>query len=233
MLFYSQMLKEKLQQYFNKEIKNYELSLWAKEEYYKLMKGEYIEINKLVVYHFLRKISTFSLVPNDITDDYPCSDEEVEEIKDILNGNKDIHYTFNLKMYKNIFQNELYTMRLEKLKQLNEEIERLALDNKSQISSIVVNNVFKCKSFSFNDSYSLIDLFEENIRSIIAENMDCGEMMLDYRKSVGIYVGRSEKNKKSFVSDLKKLLDCVMGEKSFRVSIAYKKGTPYLSLVLL
>lgn len=57
--------------------------------------------------------------------------------------------------------------------------------------------------------------------------------MLDFRQSVGIYTGGREVNKKAFIPNLKKLLDCVIGDIPFKISIIYKKGKPNVSLVLL
>ncbi len=80
---------------------------------------------------------------------------------------------------------------------------------------------------------SLVELFENHIKGIIAENIDFEEEILDYRQYVGIYVGGSDINQINFISDINKLLECAMGDLFFRVSIVYKKGVPNLSLVLL
>lgn len=50
---------------------------------YELMKGEYIQLEKLQVYHFLKTISTFHVIPNDISEEYPCTEKEVQEILEI------------------------------------------------------------------------------------------------------------------------------------------------------
>lgn len=57
----SEVLKEKISLYFGGKIKKYDLGLWAMEAYYELMKGDYIEIEKLKIYHFLKIISTFHM----------------------------------------------------------------------------------------------------------------------------------------------------------------------------
>ena len=80
---------------------------------------------------------------------------------------------------------------------------------------------------------SLVELFEYHIKGIIAENIDFEEEVLDYRQSVGIYVGGSSINQINFIPNLNKLLECVMGDLFFRVSIVYKRGVPNLSLILL
>lgn len=52
MLINSFILEQKINQYFIHEITKQELGYWSKQAYYILMKGEYMEIEKLPVYHF-------------------------------------------------------------------------------------------------------------------------------------------------------------------------------------
>lgn len=81
MVINTEVLKQKINLYCNKEIEKEDLGLWAMEAYYALMRGEYIDIEKLKIYHFLRTISTFHMRPNDITGEYPCTENDVLEIK--------------------------------------------------------------------------------------------------------------------------------------------------------
>ena len=55
------ILKQKIDEYYNKTISKDDLGKWASKGYYALMKGEYIEIEKLEIYHFVRTISTFHI----------------------------------------------------------------------------------------------------------------------------------------------------------------------------
>lgn len=229
MVINSEVLEKKINQYFNNEINKTDLGLWAMEAYYALMKGEYIEIEKLQIYHFLRKISTFHTVPDDIAGEYPCSEEEVLEIEEILSGRKNINYTFNIKIFRNIYQSEIYKLRLEKFQELEEVIDGISSDS-DDISSSVVDKLIKYANQEVSEVQSLIDLFEIHIKGIIVENINFEEKILNYRQSVGIYVGNV--NKKNFIPDLKRLLKCVMGDMYFRISIIYNKGTPCLCFVL-
>jgi len=231
MIINSEVLVKKINQYFNNEINKTDLGLWAMEAYYALMKGEYIEIEKLQIYHFLRKISTFHIIPNDITGEYPCTEEEVLEIGEILSGRKNISYTFNIKIFRNIYQSEIYQLKLEKFQELEEVIDSISSDS-DDIPSSVVDKLIEYVNQEVSEVQSLIDLFEMHMKGIIAENIDFDEEIINYRQSVGIYVGGSNVNKKNFISDLKRLLKCVMGDMYFRISIIYNKGTPRLCFVL-
>lgn len=229
MVINSGVLEQKINQYFDNKINKDNLGLWAMEAYYALMKGEYIDIDKLPLYHFLRKLSTFHIVPDDMADEYPCSEKEVLEIRDVLCGKKDIHYTFNIKIYKNIYQKEPYRWKMDGLQRLRELIDKICVND---VSSAIMYQLMNYVNQETGEIHTLIDLFEMNIKDMIAENIDFDEEILDFRQSVGIYTGGSEANKKVFVPDLKRVLECVMGEKQFRISVIYKKGLPYLSMIL-
>lgn len=230
MLINSKQLKQKIEQYCNKAITKDELGLWSMQAYYELMKGEYIEIDKLQIYHFLRTISTFHQKPNDIADEYPCTEEEVINIKEILCGKKDIYYTFNIKIFKNIYQNEIYTNRWIKFEKLKKHIDEISL---GKIAPSIINEWIEYINQNVDEIQTLIDLLECHIKGMISENLDTEEKIIDFRQSVGIYAGGININKENFIPNLKKLLACIMGNTFFRVSVVYKKGIPYLSLILL
>ena len=229
MLVNAKQLEQKIDQYYHKIITKYELGLWSMQAYYELMKGEYIEIDKLQIYHFLRTISTFHQIPNDIADEYPCTEEEVLNMKEILCGKMDINYTFNIKISKNIYQNQNYKTRYMSFEKLQKNIEQLSLDN---IPPSIPDEWIEYINEDIKEVQTLIDLLECHIKGIITENIDLEEKIIDFRQSVGIYVGGANINKQNFIPNLKKLLDCIMGNIFFRVSIVYTKGTPHLSLLL-
>lgn len=229
MLVNAKQLEQKIDQYYHKIITKHELGLWSMQAYYELMKGEYIEIDKLQIYHFLRTISTFHQIPNDIADEYPCTEEEVLNMKEILCGKRDINYTFNIKISKNIYQNQNYKTRYMRFEKLQKNIEQLSLDN---IPPSILDEWIEYINEDIKEVQTLIDLLECHIKGIITENIDLEEKIIDFRQSVGIYVGGTNINKQNFIPNLKKILDCIIGNISFRVSIIYTKGTPHLSLLL-
>lgn len=229
MMINAECLEQKINQFFCGELSRKDLGLWSMQAYYALMKGEYIEIDKLSIYHFLKTISTFHTIPNDIADEYPCSEEEVKEIMEILCGKKDLCYTFNIRIYKNLYQKEPYKSRWEVFKQLRNDLEDIDAEN---IPSSLVNELVKYSKQNIDEINTLVDLLECHLKGIIADNINSEEEIIDFRQSIGIYVGRNV-NKENFTQNLKKLLECIMGESLFRISIAYKKGIAHLSFILL
>ena len=146
-----------------------------------------------------------------------------------MNWVYDLHYTFNIKIYKNIYQKEPYRWKMDGFQRLRELIDEICVND---VSPAIMDQLMNYVNQETGEIHTLIDLFEMNIKGMIAENIDFDEEILDFRQSVGIYTGGSEVNKKVFVPDLKRVLECVMGEKQFRISVIYKKGLPYLSMIL-
>ncbi|MCI9479995.1 MAG: hypothetical protein HFI21_13490 [Lachnospiraceae bacterium] len=226
----SKILKQKIDEYYKNNISKNELGRWAEEGYYALMKGEYIEIEKLEIYHFLRTISAFHLIPDDKKDEYPCSEEDVVKIREILYGRENTCYTFNVRIYQNLYLEEKYIAKLEEFKGLKEIIDIISLE---EVLPLQIDFLIKYGSHKPKEILTLVDLLEENIKDIIIENIDLDEKQLDFIQTVGIYAGGGSKiNRQNFLPSLNKLLDCVMGNIIFRISIIYKKGMPYLSIIL-
>ena len=226
----TKILEQKISQYDNGELTRKELGLCAMRAYYSLMRGEYVELEKLMVYHFLKTISTFHVVPDDLADEYPCSEEEVKDIMEILRGKKDLCYTFNIRIYENLYKKEPYKSKWEIFKQLRKDIEET---NKDRISPLVINELADYAKQSVDEICTLVDLLECHIKGIIMENINLKEGIVDFRQSVGIYVAGTMVNRENFIPNLKKLFSCIMGETYFRVSVVYKRGEPHLSLILL
>lgn len=80
---------------------------------------------------------------------------------------------------------------------------------------------------------NLIDLFEVHIRGILIENIDFDESSIfDYCRSLRIYAEDVTIDRVTFITNLKKLLECILGERGFRISIIYNKGIPNTMLVI-
>jgi len=90
------VLRKKLNQYFEGAITKEELGSWANKSYYELLRGDFVVIDKLAIFNFLKTVSRFHIVPNDIKDEFPCSENDICDIRDILNGKKNITYTMSI-----------------------------------------------------------------------------------------------------------------------------------------
>ena len=225
------LLKVKLRQYLSGKITKNEIGFWASSAYHCLMWGEYIEIDKLVVYHFLRNLSSIHAKPNDITDDYPCTDNEVKEILKVLNGEKNLSYSFNIMISKLAYErnNDVYMSKLKFFCEIKNNI--FEYSNGKPLNSAKMRELVDYSRKHIEEIITLTDLLESHLISILSENID-HEYEEFYLKKSCIHVGRKEIDKIDFVPNVLKLLECIMSDMCFRIFVQYRKGHPTISMIL-
>ncbi|MDO4261396.1 MAG: hypothetical protein Q4C82_04915, partial [Eubacteriales bacterium] len=96
-------LEEKLNCYFKGDISKEDLGAWAKKAYYDILRGGYVEIKKIVMYPFLKTISTFHVKESDKEDVFPCSEDDVKKIRDILNGVIEFEFDVELSIPSQVY----------------------------------------------------------------------------------------------------------------------------------
>jgi len=232
MEFNMTVLLTKLNQYYDSTLTRDELGSWARKAYYEILRGDFIVIDKIVIYRFLRTISTIHIVANDAKDEYPCSEEDVSAIHEILRGSKNAAHTLNIKLPTQIYDMFGDNINLDKSK-LNTLIDIREciseyLENKS-ISLDKREKLFLFSNQDFGSNRTLLDLLECHIVSILSDCIDYEEETLDFERSIGIFVGRKEINENLCLS-LLKLLDCAIGNTSFIICITYDKGKSNISI---
>ena len=73
-----------------------ELCLWSKEAYYCFLSDNFLDIEKIYTYPFIKSLSALNTLPDDTADDFPCSDHQLEKIIDIISGKKNYFYSYRL-----------------------------------------------------------------------------------------------------------------------------------------
>lgn len=229
------LLRDLLKKYFDQIITKEELGDWAEKKYFDLLKGDYIIIDNLKIYHFLRTLSRFNVIPDDIKDEYPCSEEEVKLIFDILNGDIDKILTFKIKLPKVVCENfcqrhnidKIYMNKFDKIKSyIIDCINGQEFSNKI-ISELILSSIENCK-----ETVTLINLLEANFVGILHENIDFNDEIFAYNRNVSIYAIRNKNDKTELFQSLLKILNCITGDSEFRVSVTYNKGVSNLSLLI-
>lgn len=229
------LLRDMLKKYFDQLITKEELGVWAKKKYFALVKGDYIVIDNLKIYHFIRTISRFHIVPDDIKDEYPCSEDEVKSIFDIINGDVDKTLTFKIKIPRAISDNfckqynidEFYMNKFDKIKK-----HMIEYNNGQALSNKKIRELILLSDDNHKNTGTLFNLLEDHFRGILYENVDWNDEIFECKKEVNIYVTRNENDKIELYSSLLKLLNCITGDSEFRVSVTYNKGRANLSLLI-
>lgn len=229
------LLKEMLNKYFDKRIKKEELGIWAEKIYYTLVKGDYIIVENLMIYHFIRTLSRCHIIPDNSKEEYPCSEEEIISIYKVLNGDINKRLTFKTKLPMVIFENfcqryninKIYISKFYKMKNYI-----IQCNNGQNLSTEKINEIMSLSINDNSETVTLVDLLEAHLAGILQENINFDDDVFNYEKNVGIYAVRNRNNKTEAISSLLRILNCITGDNEFRISVTYIKGTPNLCLLV-
>lgn len=225
MEYNAKKLLKKVEGYFTGEISKTELGRWANFAYYDLLKGSYIENEKIVIYPFLKVISTFHRMENDQEDVYPCTEEDVKMIRDILHGNKDFDFSVEMSIpiqvysmfeEKHIFNKE----RLELFVKLR-NILFLFFEQNNILSNEMIAQIESIISLKLQNK-TVKDLLEEYIQRFLRVLFEDYSMEMALQKNLKLYALKSEQN--IIVERLMSYLECYTGNRNFEVLVSYKEG---------
>ena len=225
MKFNRNKLYRKLEAYFTGKISKIELGRWANQAYYDILKGGYIENEKIVVYPFLRKIATFHLEENDKEDIYPCSEESVKKIWDILSGKVDTDFNIEVSLLV-----QIYTMFKEKIYydkekynlflKLRENIV-LYLKGKGQTDNNIKMQLEEIRYWN-SQKETIQDLLEMHIIQFL------NSFFSDHFK---LFVKESKQNN-ILAERFLNYLDSYLGNRNFYLLVSYSNGKPNIFLVV-
>lgn len=224
-------IKERLDNYFLGNLTKEELGKWASLAYYDLLKGEYLEIKKIIAYPFLKLISTFHIEADDAKDIFPCSIKKIRFIRDILSGK----------------HNEAYSIEIGIPWDINAE--RFGLDSgkKAQyIKLISILNKYSNKQTLTEEDYeecinilkltadkpgTIQSILENYITSFLKNNIDWEEKSLEFHQRIGLYV-RKGRTEKDMLSKVIAYLECYIGERNLGVDILFTSGVPQIIITV-
>ena len=221
MKYNRQKLLKKIDDFFLGAISKMDLGTWANRAYYDLLRGGYIEIEKIVIYPFVKVISTFHLRENDKDDFHPCTEEKVKLIRDILSGKRNFEFAVVMSIPPQIYSviNEEYPYYKEKQEFFN-KLRESAICYSEQIKMFC--DEMELITCSKNENKIIPDLLEERIiryiKILVKKDMD----ELELHKKMKLYAQKTEKN--TFAERLDNYLECYIGNKNFQLFITYENG---------
>ncbi|MBD5542325.1 MAG: hypothetical protein HDR00_14275 [Lachnospiraceae bacterium] len=216
-------IKKKVRGYFEGIYSKEELGKWAKEAYVDLLKGGYIESEKIVLYPFIKTISRFHIEINEIEEQYPCSEDDIKSIYAILNGEKDFAFQVELAIPQ-----QVYTMFGERA--------YLDISKRKEIAEIREKvSDYLCEENDFCNAYkqiisqlkvkkkeTVLDMLEEQIFKISMALFETKENQIYRKEELRLYPQKTDR-----VCMLDKLidyLDCYLGKRNFNVLVTYSNG---------
>ncbi|MGC6768255.1 hypothetical protein [Enterococcus sp. LJL51] len=225
---YSKVLLEKIQRYMDKEISKDELGEWSKYEYYKLLTGDYIYIDKLITYKFLKKLSEFHIEKDEIKDEYPTTLDEIKEIQGILQGKIDTIITGSIRIFPKYLEKHLGNKEVLKIISCKRNVQNtLGNKEKMQVYFDQLTEIFQKKRTS---PITIINFLEGFVLELI-ENLSTVSNGVS-SSNFSLYLRKEDRSEEKRTDKLLDLLACILGEKSFEVSIMYNQGIPYLSALV-
>lgn len=220
-------LKERVEKYFFGNLSKEELGKWANELYYDLLRGEYLEVKKIVAYPFLRKLSTIHIKEDETKDIFPCSINEVKIIKDILEGKKNQTYSVEIGIPWTIKGIALDVEKKEKYEELINVLSKYSnRDIMDDMDLKVCSNVLE----TIDDKEGTLQyILESHIKSFLENNIDWEEKSLDLNHNLGLYSKKAKKEDK-IINKIKDYVSCYIGEKNLGVDIIFISGIPQIIL---
>lgn len=233
MKFNTNELMEKIDSYFAGETTKTDLGSWASKAYYDLLKGGYIENEKIVIYPFLKVISSFHLKENDKRDEYPCTEENVKTVQNILHGK--IDFDFNIEMSIPI---QTYTMfkensffdegRRDVFFEFQGTLARYFEQGCSFGNEIEMHLVRVMHLEHQNET--VLGLLEEHIFKCLRVLFKIGSVEIGGQENLKLYAKKTETN--IIAKSLLDYLDCYVGNKNFQLLISFKNGVSSILVVV-
>lgn len=222
-------LKDKLNEYYSKAIPKEVLGKWANEEYYNILCGDYIIIDNLKTYKFLKTIATFHLEPNDAKDEFPCTEEDILNISRILSGEKDIVFIGNIKVHNSIYDRFSIGGKLDWFLKVREIVNYYL-----ETTEILFESRKMLKSFTEQkgELKTIIDILEMQVSGMVSNLfLDTNEELLS-KEDFRLFVGQKEFVQQNSYIRLLNLLDCLVGNNYFGVNIIFESGRSNITLLI-
>ena len=227
-------LKEKIDNYFTGIISKTELGKWASYAYYDLLKGGYVECEKIVLYPFLKEISTFHLEENDIEDIYPCSEESVKTIQDIVSGKQNFDFDIQTSLSGNVY--DMFRERLY----FEQERRNVFLEMREAMAHCFeTNGISKDCAILYLEKITCMERQENTIQGLLEQHIfrllkaiiDNETAETSGKTKFKLFAQKSEQN--NLIEErLLKYLDSYIGNKNFHLLVSYKNGEPNILLIV-
>lgn len=226
-------LQAKLDYYFTGKISKRELGEWANKAYYDILKGGYVEIEKVTIYPLLKILSTFHLEADDRNDIYPCTEEKVKEIQEIVNGKIDIDFDIEMSVPE-----QVYNMFKERA-YYDKERREIFVKLRSIIACIlkqggIINEdmvkqleIIRCLDFQNQTVQGILEKYIFSMGRILLEN---GIINENSKERYKLYAKKSDEN--AIIKKMLDYLDSYIGNNNFHLIVSFKKGVPDIFIIV-
>lgn len=216
-------MKKMLNDFVHQKVSKVEIGEWAEEAYKDLLKGGFLEIDKLMCYPFIKVISTIHIEEDDVKGVYPCEMSEILDIRDVLNGITSKSFSIKVGIpWKLSSMNKSLDMSKRKIYEnvveiLSRNKDKEKLDDKD---INILRQVLTLKQEKENTIQYVIDSM---IKTCIMKSIDWDDNSVDIKQGLCLYAGEKS-NSKDMQENVLKYLEFYIGKRNIGVEILFDKG---------
>lgn len=224
-------LLRRLRLYLSGDTTKQDIGRWAEQEYYDLLKGGYLECQKLVLYPFLKTLSRIHITGGEAEDIFPCKEDEVRNMWKVLNGDLDFEFCLETSIPvqgEKMFNNSTL---------LNWEYRRVLAEEYGTLSRNTNNNLADILRFVIEKS-PLQNQSHETLLAIMEEHMiHLAKAILNTQFTLSNQIGgtRLYANKLIHRSAEEKFvtyLESYLGFRNFVILSSFRKGEDTVILMV-
>lgn len=195
-----------------------ELCKWSGKTYYEFLTTQFLNIEWIYMYPFIRRFSEICLSADEKNDAFPCSDSEMNDLINVIKGNNDLLFTFRLTIPWQLRQMDKFKEIYYEYEIIKKEPEKLLNEQNSAAHRILTKH---------NDADTVIDLIEFKIANILSEMMNEEQhtCLIDL-----FYNSKNQYGTKRLIDLLVKYVDCILGEKGIIIEMSYRHGKPDINI---
>lgn len=209
-------LQKIIHKYSSGELSKEELGIWAEKAYCNFLINNFLTIENIYTYPFIRTLSTLNTVPDDKGDIFPCPNFVFEKLTDIINGKTNYFYSYRLNIPWAHKQMNCYRDKYFEYETIKKDILKLSAEPYEKTLNADGANIL-----------TVIDLLEFKIINTVyalSNDMISGSLP----EMFGISEHRRRAN--DLTDMLVKYIDCILGKRGIVVELSYCKGKPYISI---
>ncbi|MDE6312595.1 MAG: hypothetical protein K2M46_03085 [Lachnospiraceae bacterium] len=228
---------KKIGSYLKQEVNRRTLGRWAESDYFDLLRGEYIENDKLALYPFVKVIADTYVALQEKTKGEWGIEDELKGFVYILRGKQDYDFKIQTRLPKDL--NASYCnskmFDIERIQEFR-EVKQTIL-NYIHKKELAPKEVVRLRDLFYQPQKqpdSLYTLLEQYISIIIKSLFDIQEndveITLVRKTDFSIYAAKDDQTE--LTDKLLAYLDCYLGERYFYVMGTYRSGKANLSILI-
>ena len=224
-------LKNVIKDYLNKDIPLYKLGKICENVYYDIIRGDYIYLDKLLIYPLLKKLYRINIKEDDVKDNFPCNESDILSIYDVLIGNRNESYFINIGIPQNISKKfiEDYEEKMNYYELLRNVLLRYLEEHSlSDDEYLLFQTLSLCE---FKATCTIFDVLDNYILTFV-KNMVFESGKIEMKGHLSLYT-KQRVNQDNIIRKVIYCIDCYVEKNDISTQIIFKDGQPRLNIMII